>query len=153
MTLPPYRQGVVVVVVNSDGLLLACERSDRSGAWQLPQGGIEPGEAPQETMLRELLEEIGTNDVEVIGEVIEPISYDYPEAMRSRGYRGQEHRYFLVRLKDGIEPDFANAHAKEFLQGRWMTSAEFLPLVHEVKVEAYRKAILQLIELYPSHLR
>ena len=54
----PYRQNVAIVVVNREGLILACRRSDAYQAWQLPQGGIEAGEEPEEAMWRELEEEI-----------------------------------------------------------------------------------------------
>ena len=38
-----YRSNVAAIVRREDGLILSCRRRDGRG-WQLPQGGIEPGE-------------------------------------------------------------------------------------------------------------
>jgi hypothetical protein len=59
-----YRPGVGIVLLNTGNQLLVGRRIDVEDAWQMPQGGIEPGETPREAALQELREEIGTNDVE-----------------------------------------------------------------------------------------
>ena len=64
-----YRRNVAIVVVNHAGLVLACHRSDSTGIWQIPQGGIEEGESDEEAMHRELEEEIGTSDVDILGKL------------------------------------------------------------------------------------
>ena len=55
-----FRAGVIIVVEHSDGRVLGCERGDITGAWQLPQGGIDEGETPLAAAWRELEEETGT---------------------------------------------------------------------------------------------
>ena len=55
-----FRAGVVTVVRRGDGRVLAFERVDAPGEWQLPQGGLEKGEAPVEAAWRELGEETGS---------------------------------------------------------------------------------------------
>ena len=57
MAKPHFRAGVVTVVRRADGQVLAFERSDRPGQWQLPQGGIESGETPSAAAWRELAED------------------------------------------------------------------------------------------------
>ena len=70
----PYRRNVGAALFNRNGLVFVARRSDMpnaegpAGGWQLPQGGIDPEEAPRTAVLRELAEEIGTDRAEIIGE-------------------------------------------------------------------------------------
>ena len=100
-----YRLNVAAVVVSSK-YPLRCEifigkRMDTKDAWQFPQGGLDEGETPKEGLLRELEEEIGTNDVEFLAEYPDWISYDFPKAIvtKMRPFIGQTQKYFLVRLR------------------------------------------------------
>ena len=55
-----YRRGVGVMLLNADGQVWVGRRIDnRDEAWQMPQGGIDEGEEPWATALRELEEETG----------------------------------------------------------------------------------------------
>lgn len=145
-----YRRSIAVFIVNDAGLILTCERSDHAGAWQLPQGGIEEGETPQEAMNRELLEEIGTNSVEIVGELPATIRYDWPEHLHSRGYCGQEQHYFLARLLPSARIDFNKFAHAEFQSYRWLAPAEFKLAASGFKREAYLQALAQFQDLYPS---
>ncbi len=61
----PYRPNVGAVLFNRNGLVFVARRADLPdvegppGGWQLPQGGIDPGEDPRSAVLRELAEEVG----------------------------------------------------------------------------------------------
>ncbi|WP_428393298.1 RNA pyrophosphohydrolase [Lichenicoccus sp.] len=101
----PYRPNVGAALFNRDGLVLVARRADlRNGSrvWQLPQGGIDANEAPAAAVLRELREEIGTDQAEIIGEHPDWLSYDLPAHLigRSLGgrYRGQRQRWFALRF-------------------------------------------------------
>ena len=148
-----YRPNVAAVVVDGDGHVLACHRSDRSGAWQLPQGGIDPGESPLEAMYRELEEEVGTAAVELIGSLDSPIRYEWPSDLWERGFRGQEQWYFLVRLADRTLIDLERATHKEFDKVEWVAPDELLERVSGFKAVAYRSGIRQLAEKYPEALQ
>ena len=55
-----YRKNVGMVLINSQGYIFAGKRIDNNtGAWQMPQGGIDEGEAPETAALRELTVETG----------------------------------------------------------------------------------------------
>ncbi len=77
----PYRPCVGVILTNADGLVFAGQRIDSTAeAWQMPQGGIDPGEEPVDAALRELREETGVPAaaVEILAEAAEWIAYDLP---------------------------------------------------------------------------
>jgi putative (di)nucleoside polyphosphate hydrolase len=62
----PYRPCVGVMLVNAAGLIWVGRRIDTPNGWQMPQGGIDPGETPAVAALREMHEEIGTDKAEIV---------------------------------------------------------------------------------------
>jgi putative (di)nucleoside polyphosphate hydrolase len=121
----PYRDCVGCALFNRDGLVFAGKRVDDDGGhWQMPQGGIDPGEAPRAAALRELKEEAGTDRAEVIGEIDRWLAYDLPPHIADRvwggRYRGQRQRWFALRFTGNDRDIDLNAHHAEFAQWRWM---------------------------------
>ena len=122
----PYREGVGIALLNADDLVFVGQRIDQTAeAWQMPQGGIDPGEDPLTAALREMGEEIGVAPdlAEVIAESRGWLSYDLPPDLADkvwRGrYRGQRQKWFLARFK-GRDSDIniATEHP-EFDAWRW----------------------------------
>ena len=102
----PYRKGVGILLLNGEGRVFVGRRIDTTAeAWQLPQGGIDPGETPQEAALRELEEETGARLVEIIAESRAWLSYDLPPELAGKvwggRYRGQEQKWFAMRFLGG----------------------------------------------------
>lgn len=146
-----YRPNVAMLILNAKGQILTCERSDIPLAWQIPQGGIDQGENPEQAMWRELEEEIGlTNkNARLLGRLPNPILYDWPEHLYSRGFHGQEQHYFLLRL-DGNAKILLDTEHKEFANTLWLSKNEFLSLVEGFKKEAYRRALEEFEKLFPG---
>lgn len=136
-----YRPCVVAVIRNDTGLLLAGERADQPGAWQLPQGGIDPGETPLRAVMRELREEIGTAELSVQTHHAEWIRYDFPGEFangRMAKWAGQEQQWFLLTFKAGEVPHLELSDG-EFRALKWTSPAELLSGIVSWKKEAYAK--------------
>jgi len=125
----PFRPNVAAIILSPEypkkKRIFLAERSDITTIWQFPQGGIDRGETPREALFRELKEEIGTDDIEVIAEYPEWISYEYPDdvAKKRRPFYGQTQRYFLVRLKRRAKIDLDTKHPE-------FSDYEFVKLKH-----------------------
>jgi len=142
-----YRPNVAAVILSS-GYPQKCEffiahRSDIKNAWQFPQGGIDEGETPEQALHRELLEEIGCNDVEIIGEFPEWITYDFPKNAKGKVYPfdGQTQKYFLVHLKEGAKIDLDAFEIPEFKEYKFVPYDELFKNVTYFKRKVYRKVI------------
>jgi putative (di)nucleoside polyphosphate hydrolase len=136
-----YRPCVVAVICDDQGRCLVGERADHKGAWQLPQGGIDPGENPQVAVLRELHEEIGTNDVRIVREAPELIRYRFPPGVQKgfmKDWVGQEQTWFLLQLAPGAKPDLTLSEG-EFQGIAWQDPKTVLQGIIEWKRDAYRQ--------------
>lgn len=105
----PYRPCVGIALFNARGLVFVGQRIDQTAeAWQMPQGGIDPGESPEDAAFRELVEEIGTNKASILGEHPDWLTYDLPPELLGKvwkgRYRGQKQKWFAMRF-DGEDQD------------------------------------------------
>jgi putative (di)nucleoside polyphosphate hydrolase len=153
----PYRPSAGVMVLNRTGLVFlgrrleGVEYIDAATAWQMPQGGIDPGEDPARAALRELYEETNIRSVERIGEIDEWLPYDIPQELmvgtRWEGkYRGQTQRWFALRFTgDDREIDIAHPagghHEPEFAAWRWEPMANVPGLVLPFKRSVYERVV------------
>ena len=139
----PYRRNVGVCLLNPAGLIWAGERLDNPGAWQMPQGGVDPGEADEAAAFRELAEETGIppSAVTVLDRTDDPVRYDLPPELRARlwkgRYRGQAQHWFLMRYDGPDDAVDLDAYEREFSRWRWIGAAELLGLIVPFKRDVY----------------
>jgi putative (di)nucleoside polyphosphate hydrolase len=139
-----YRRGVGVMLLNSDKKVWVGARIDNDAdAWQMPQGGIDKGEEPWATALRELEEETGIEPhlVERLAEASERLRYRLPDELIGVIWKepwvGQEQDWFLCRfLGDDSDVNIATKHA-EFREWRWIAPEQLPDLIVPFKRELY----------------
>ena len=142
----PHRPCVGIVLMNREGEVFAAQRIDSPGpAWQMPQGGVDKGEAPRDAALRELEEETGVAPhlVEVRAETRDWIPYDLPHELVPKlwggRFRGQEQKWFLLRFQGAdSDIDIATEHP-EFSQWRWIAPDALIDAIVPFKQETYRQ--------------
>ena len=130
------RQGKVFV-----GKRAGLRPDQASLGWQMPQGGIDDGEDPTRAVFRELREEIGTDEAEIIGEYPGWLSYDFPPELvlphRDR-FRGQTQRWFALRFTGSDEMIRLDADQHpEFVDWRWVNLTELPALAVPFKRPIY----------------
>jgi putative (di)nucleoside polyphosphate hydrolase len=148
----PYRLGVGLVLINAQGLVFTARRIDtQEAAWQFPQGGIDEGENPRETVMREMKEEIGTDKAEIVAESRDWIAYDLPEDLADKvwkgRFRGQKQKWFAARfLGKDSDIDLDTKHP-EFCEWRWMKLAEVPGLIVPFKRSLYDRVAAEFAAL------
>ncbi len=150
-----YRQNVAALIVNSDGNLLICERATVSGAWQFPQGGVDPGETLEQALVREVREEVGlgAQHYEVVDRC-EGYRYLYPrdvreKKLRKHGSHGQEQTYFLCHLKPDAPQVDVSQKPCEFRAYRWIPPGEFdLDWLPTFKRDVYREVMRDFFRIH-----
>ncbi|KAB2850379.1 MAG: RNA pyrophosphohydrolase [Hyphomicrobiaceae bacterium] len=152
----PYRPCVGIMLLNAAGLVWIGRRVHKlhdqgvSHFWQMPQGGIDKGEAPEAAARRELYEETGARNVEIIAESRGWLTYDLPAhlvgiALKGK-YRGQQQKWFAMRHL-GEESEFDIAHHDrdnpEFDAWRWARIDELPALIVPFKRAVYLDVIAE----------
>ena len=151
-----FRPNVAIVITNHKNQVF-CGKRIREHSWQFPQGGINPGESPEEAMYRELHEEVGlrSEHVVILGRTRDWLRYEVPSTWVKRewrgNYRGQKQIWYLLRLV-GRDSDLnLRADSKpEFDAWRWNDFWVDLDGVIEFKRDVYKRALNEL-ERYLYH--
>ncbi|MCM8730224.1 RNA pyrophosphohydrolase [Hephaestia sp. GCM10023244] len=144
----PYRPCAGVMLVNREGKVFVGQRLDsKTEAWQMPQGGIEPGEDAEAAALRELGEETGIapDKVMLVAAAPEEFCYDLPDDLIGRlwqgRWRGQRQRWFLYRFTgDDKDVDIHTAD-QEFRAWRWAEPADLPEMIVPFKKPLYQRVL------------
>lgn len=144
-----YRPCAGIVLLNRDGLVFCGKRrADKLPAdaplWQLPQGGIDDGEAPLAAAFRELAEETGVMEASLLYELPDWLAYDLPEALIGTAlkgkFRGQKQKWFAMRFLGADEDIDLAAHTQiEFDDWAWRPMSECVDLVIDFKKPIYQQ--------------
>jgi putative (di)nucleoside polyphosphate hydrolase len=151
----PYRTCVGMMLLNAEGLVFIGRRSggiehvDDQHVWQMPQGGVDPGEDTWAAAKRELYEETSVKSVEKLGEISDWLIYDIPRTVAGRAwkgrYRGQRQKWFAVRFT-GLDSEIdvvtpGGGHKAEFVSWRWEPMQNLPNLIVPFKRPVYERVV------------
>jgi putative (di)nucleoside polyphosphate hydrolase len=141
------------MLINAQGLVFVGQRLDSSvEAWQMPQGGIDPGEEPEQAAFRELEEETGIPRrlASIVTRSHGEHLYDLPPELMGKiwggKYRGQSQHWFLMRFSgEDSDVNIATKH-QEFRAWKWARPANLEQLIVPFKQKLYRDVIAEFAE-------
>jgi putative (di)nucleoside polyphosphate hydrolase len=143
-----YRPAAGIMLVNREGKVWVGQRLDNKlEAWQMPQGGLDPGEAPRDGALRELEEETGIRRelVEIIAQAPEELTYDLPEdligVVWKEKWRGQRQTWFLARFLGSDADVNLETEDPEFRAWKWSEVRELPAMIVPFKKKLYEDVI------------
>lgn len=140
------------MLLNDRGDALVGKRIDMtSDAWQMPQGGIDDGEQPEQALWRELHEEVGTDKAVVIARAREWLTYEFPPDLQPklwRGrYRGQAQLWFLLRFQGtDADVDLDKHTDREFSEVQWVEPRHLPDLIVGFKRELYERVLAEFVD-------
>ena len=142
----PLRIGVGVVVINDENMVFVGKRKDnpKNNRWQMPQGGIDENENPEEAVWREMMEEIGTNKAKLITSSSQWINYDIPKETLAtlpwgKNYVGQTQKWFIVRFIGNDKEINLKTKKPEFIEWRWISHKLLTEVIVDFKKNVYKK--------------
>ena len=140
----PLRNGVGIVVLNKENKIFVAKRIDNpKNFWQMPQGGVNKGEKLLSAALRELEEETGMKEVELIEEIDGTMTYELPPHLLGiiwKGkYKGQKQKWFLMRYLGNDRDINIKTEKPEFLEWKWIDLDLLTEVVVDFKLHVYKE--------------
>ena len=146
------RKAVGIILARYDGKVWTGKRKTGIGVrpneqnlWQMPQGGIDENEKPEDAVYRELKEETGTASAKILTSLDEWLEYYLPNELIGKAlggkFKGQKQKWFLMYF-EGQDNDFnLNTHIAEFDEWAWRDLEEMPDMVVDFKKELYLKLV------------
>ena len=142
----PYRPCVGIFLINNAKKVFSGRRIDsRAEAWQMPQGGIDPGETTIDACMREMGEEIGTSSADFLCEHNQWLYYNIPQPLADQlwhgQYKGQRQKWMALRFT-GEDTDIdIDTAIPEFCEWQWLAPTELVNLAVPFKRDVYDKVL------------
>ena len=138
----PLRNGVGIIVLNSNNLVFVGKRKDNPGnKWQMPQGGIDKGENFISAMRRELMEETSIENIEIIKEIEQTFVYELPKKLIGiiwKGkFRGQKQKWFITRFLGSNSEINIKTKNPEFIEWKWIKPEKLPDVIVDIKKDIY----------------
>jgi putative (di)nucleoside polyphosphate hydrolase len=158
--LAAYRPGIGIMLLNNEGFVFIGHRIHMPqglAAWQMPQGGINAGETPGQTVWRELKEEIGTEQAEILGESRGWFYHEVPneisQHMMGGKYCGNRQKWFAMRFT-GADSDIniATDHP-EFDSWKWLRPERLPELIVPFMKQLYLDVLVEFDALWSAAAR
>ena len=148
----PLRSGVGIVLLNKENKVFVAKRIDNpKNFWQMPQGGVDKGESFLSAAYRELEEETGITNVELIHEIEGTMTYELPAHLLGiiwKGkYRGQKQKWFIVKFIGNESEINLNTNKPEFIEWKWIDFQELPNVIVDFKKHIYEKILTELKKL------
>ena len=149
-----YRRCVGMMILDKDSNILVGRRIDHpSGFWQMPQGGIDKNEIPKEAVWREMMEEIGTNNVKLIYQSSDWLTYEIPEeTLRTLPwgdiYVGQTQKWFVFRFTGNNNDINVATENPEFSEWKWINYKELITNAVPFKRNLYKQILEEFKKLF-----
>ncbi len=149
-----YRKCVGMMILNSENKILVGRRLDHpSGYWQMPQGGIDDNEKPEEAVWREMMEEIGTNNAKLNKISSQWISYEIPEETLKhlpwgKTYIGQTQKWFIFTFTGNDKDINVETQNPEFSEWKWIDHKELIENAVPFKRKVYKTILDEFVEKF-----
>ena len=142
-----YRPNVCLIIINRSGELFLGERLGEPGIWQFPQGGVEAGDSPEASALREASEELGApqGKFQVIKQLSGSHRYDFktPREYSQVKWRGQSQTFWLLSFLGSDAEITLAGPDKEFSSFRWCSIAQVRELAEPKRLKGYEVVLAE----------
>ena len=151
-----YRRCVGMMILNNNNEILVGKRLDHpSGHWQMPQGGIDENENPEEAVWREMQEEIGTDNATMIKQSEQWINYKIPaETLANLPwgniYVGQRQKWFVFRFNGNDSEINVGTENPEFSEWKWSQHNLLVENIVPFKRNTYKKILEEFRDLFKT---
>ena len=146
----PLRIGVGAIVINHESKIFVGKRIDfpKKDKWQMPQGGVNPGENLLSAMRRELLEETSIKSIKILKEIDEWTEYELPNYLLGKiwkgKFRGQKQQWFITKFTGTDDEINIKTSNPEFMEWKWENLENLPKIIVDFKKNLYEELIIKI---------